>query len=137
MKKIFLSIALLTVAFASAENFRVQNENYSLNYIMNVNSFCKLIQMGDYETVKTLIADGVDINEKSAGLTPLMFAARHNKVKIAKLLIANGAKLNTKSDRKGFTALKWAEISNAKEAYVVIENALMEKKAKKKQRRFS
>ena len=139
MKKIILSIALLTVAFASAENeTSIINSNvYSSNYITNVNSFCKLIQMGDYETVKALVADGVDVNKKSAGLTPLMYAARHNKVKIAKLLIANGAKLNTKSDRKKFTALKWAALSNAKEAYVVIENALMERKANKKKRRYS
>ena len=94
--------------------------------------FCKLIQMGDYDTVKSLIEDGIDVNKKSTGLTPLMFAARHNKVEITRLLIANGAKLKVKSDKKGFTALKWAEVSKAKEAYAVIKIALEEQKVKKR-----
>ena len=89
--------------------------------------------MGDYDAVESLIKEGVDVNKKSNGLTPLMFAARHNKVKIAKLLIANGAKLKLKSD-KGYTALKYAEISNATEAKMIIKKALIAQKNKRKAR---
>ena len=44
------------------------------------------------------------MNEKSNGMSPLMFAARYNKVEIIKILLSNGAILNAK-DEKGFTAL--------------------------------
>jgi len=139
MKKLVLSIALLlSVILVSANNETSKNDIqvYVSNYITNVNSFCKLIQMGDYDAVKSLIEEGVDVNQRSTGLTALMFAARHNKAEIAELLIEHGAKLNAKSD-KGFTALKYAEISNAKEAYAVIEKAMKQQKMKKNKRRNS
>ena len=64
------------------------------------------------EMVEKLIALGEDINQKSNGKTPLQYAARYNRVEIAKLLLENGAKLNAKCD-KGYTALKYAELSKA------------------------
>lgn len=93
-------------------------------YSYKVSSFCKLIQMGDYAAVKALIEAGEDVNKKSNGLTPLMFAARHNKADIANLLIKNGAKLKVKSDKLKITALEFAKRSKAKDAMRVIENAL-------------
>ena len=91
----------------------------------NLNAFCRLIQLGQYNAVKLLVEDGIDIEKKSTGLTPLMFAARHNKVDIVKLLIDHGANLNVKSSSKRkFTAIKWAELSNAKESYVVLKKAM-------------
>ena len=90
----------------------------------STNSFCKLIQMGDYEAVASLIKAGENVNKKSNGLTPLMFAARHNKAKIAKLLIKSGAKLKTKSDRGNMTALDMAKRSKAVDAIKVIKEAL-------------
>ena len=98
----------------------------------SVNSFCKLIQLGDYDAVRNLIERGEDVNEKSTGLTPLMFAARHNQPKIAQLLIENGAKLNSRSEREGMTALQMAERYKANEAYEVIKNASDSKKKNKK-----
>ena len=92
--------------------------------------------MGDYDAVKALIENGVNVNQKSTGLTPLMFAARHNKVKIAQLLINHGAKIKVKSDR-GVTALKLAELSNAKETYEVIKTALDSQKNKRKNKKTS
>ena len=90
-----------------------------------LNAFCRLIQMGQYDAVKILVEDGIDIEKKSTGLTPLMFAARHNRVDIVKLLIKKGADLNVKSsDKRKITALKWAEITNAKESYVILEKAM-------------
>ncbi len=134
MKKIILAVALLAVVLVSAKNnnsLELKN-SYSLEYTMSVNAFCKLIQLGDFDAVKALIKEGINVNQKSMGLTPLMYAARHNKVNITKLLIKNGAKLKVKSDRKKLTALKWAELSNAKDTYAVLKNALVNQKKKKR-----
>ncbi|SDW37951.1 Ankyrin repeat-containing protein [Lutibacter oricola] len=136
MKKSILSIVLLlSVVLVSAKS----NVNETLLptktvYSTSVNAFCKLIQMGDFETVKSLIKEGEDVNRKSNGLTPLMFAARHNKAKIAALLIENGAKLKLKSQR-GITALKYAELSNAKDSYKVISEAISKNKKSKKRKK--
>lgn len=136
MKKLILSIALLSVILVSAKN-ETSNNNFKTTastYAMSVNAFCKLIQMGDVETVKTLIEDGIDVNKKSMGLTPLMFAARHNRVEIVKLLIKSGAKLKVTSDRKKISALKWAQLSGAKDAYAVIEMAIAGQKSRKRRK---
>ena len=93
------------------------------NKLYKVNSFCKLIQAGHYNAVKSCIDKGIDLNKVSNKLTPLMYAARHNRADIVKLLIEKGAKLKIKSS-KGYTALKWAKLSNATESYNLIYNAL-------------
>lgn len=62
----------------------------------------------------------VNVNEKSNGMSPLMFAARYNKVEIIKILLANGANPNSK-DEKGFTALKYAQLSNANDAVLILK----------------
>jgi len=80
-----------------------------------VNSFCMSIAKGDYETVKKLIDLGTDINKKSNGLTPAMYAAKYNRVDILKLLVEKGAKLDIKG-QKGMTAEKYAKVSNAQDA---------------------
>ncbi len=133
MKKLILSFVVLTFAIATVKGETIEKSEkvHSTYYSLNVNAFCKLIQMGNYDAVKALVEDGEDVNRKSTGLTPLMFAARHNKARIAQLLIDHGAKLKTKSDRGGFTALKLAELSNAKESYKVIKMAFDNKKKKK------
>ena len=86
-----------------------------------VNPFCISIAKGDIETVKKLIELGADVNEKSNGMTPAMYAAKFNRVEILKLLVENGAKLNVKSE-KGFTAEKYAEISNANDVLVYLKS---------------
>jgi len=137
MKKLILS-AVLLVSFVLVSAKEVPTEKLSSNYeITNptaVNAFCKLIQIGDYDAVKSLIEDGIDINKKSTGLTPLMFAARHNKAKIAKLLIANGARMKTKTV-KGYNALKLAELSGAKDSYKVIKEAMLHQGKNKKRKK--
>ena len=132
MKNLFLT-SLFIVALsvnANATNFSgnetsIENANSTNETlaVTNVNTFCKLIQMGDVSAIKNLIGTGVNINQKSVGLTPLMYAARHNKIEIVKLLIKNGAKLKTKSD-KGYTALNYAKMSKANDAYELIQKAL-------------
>ncbi|MFY0602886.1 MAG: ankyrin repeat domain-containing protein [Flavobacteriaceae bacterium] len=129
MKKLILPIiaclfavssinATSVVEFPNSKNLEITSYSYK------VNNFCKLIQMGNYEAVKSLIEAGENVNTKSNGLTPLMFAARHNKAKIAKLLIKNGAKLKTRSDKSRLTALDLAKRSKAVDAMKVIKEAL-------------
>lgn len=88
-----------------------------------INSFCKAIVQGDLDTVKKLISLGEDVNQKSLGKTPAMFAARYNRAEILKVLIENGADLTLKCDR-GFTVKKYAELSKAHDALNVIEEEL-------------
>jgi ankyrin repeat protein len=54
-------------------------------------------------------------------MTPLMTAARYNKVEIVKILLAQGAKPGIKNE-KGFTALKYAQLSNATEVAAILSN---------------
>lgn len=86
----------------------------------SVNPFCMSIVKGDLETVKKLINLGANVNEKSNGMTPAMYAAKYNRVEILKLLVDSGANLNTRSE-KGYKALKYAELSNAKEALTYLQ----------------
>ncbi len=86
-----------------------------------VNPFCISIVKGDIETVKKLIELGADVNERSNGMTPAMYAAKFNRVDILKLLVEKGAKLNLKSE-KGLTALKYAESSKANEALAYLKS---------------
>lgn len=88
-----------------------------------LNSFCKAIMQGDIDIVKRMIELGEDVNEKSLGMSPAIFAARYNKAEILELLIENGADITLECD-KGFTAKKHAELSNAVDALAVIENAM-------------
>jgi hypothetical protein len=128
MKKLILPMLLFFFAFSTVNATTNDDETKEVKseiiLVYNVNAFCKLIQMGDYDAVKALIKTGENVNEKSNGLTPLMFAARHNKAKIAKLLIDNGAELRTKSDTGNMTALDMAKRSKAIDAIKVIKEAL-------------
>ncbi|MGK0413317.1 MAG: ankyrin repeat protein [Polaribacter sp.] len=129
MKKIILSAIICLLMTSTSTNAITKKSEVKIKPIektyYDVNAFCKLIQMGNYEAVKTLIEKGEDVNKKSNGLTPLMFAARHNKSKIAKLLIDNGAKLKIKATNGArMTALEMAERSKAFDAVKVIKEAL-------------
>ena len=97
--------------------------NLTASVSYDVNPFCKAIMKGDVETVKKLIELGADVNEKSVGLTPAMFAARYNKAEILELLIDGGANLKLKSD-KGYTAKRYAEMSGATDALQVLKTAM-------------
>lgn len=95
--------------------------------ITGVNPFCISIVKGDLETVKKLIELGEDVNEKSNGLTPAMYAAKFNRADILKLLISKGANLKAKSS-KGITALKYAQMHKAIHTESILKNALSKKK---------
>jgi hypothetical protein len=129
MRNLILPMLVCLFTFSTVNatdgNFETNKEKVEIVKTYKLSSFCKLIQMGDFDAVKALIKSGEDVNKKSNGLTPLMFAARHNKAKIAKLLIDNGAKIKTKSDKGGqLTALQMAERSKAIDTIKVIKEAL-------------
>jgi ankyrin repeat protein len=124
MKKsvIYLGVALVAfanVAMASNQTSFVQPQ------IENVSSFATpltvAVSKGDLEFVKKLIEYGADVNEISEDLSPLMIAARYNKVDILKILLSNGANPSAKNE-KGFTALKYAQLSNATEAIAILKD---------------
>lgn len=136
MKKSVLIISVLVIAITfglsmntvSANNSVVSLSNFTItNAAFSVSPFCTSIAKGDLETVEKLIALGEDVNRKSNGMTPAMYAAKYNRVAILKLLIHNGAELNKKSD-KGMTAEGYAELSNAQEALEVISNFELSKR---------
>lgn len=128
MKKTILTLSL---AFMSLGGGLMANETRSnVKFASEISvaevelsSFCKAIMQGDIDTVKRMIELGEDINKKSLGLTPAMYAARYNKAKVLQMLINHGANLKIKSD-KGFSAKKYAELSNATDALVILEVAL-------------
>ena len=90
-------------------------ENEVVTFKAKVDPFCMAIVKGDIDMVKKMIALGSDVNESSEGMTPLMYAARYNRVEIIKLLKQHGANVKAKDD-KGNTALQFAKHSNAQEA---------------------
>lgn len=125
MKKpiIYLGVALVaftSVSLASNVNsLSTVKDRVEFNEI-TVNPFCIAVSKGDMESVKKFIEYGANVNEKSNGMTPLMFAARYNKVEVIKFLLSKGARLDEK-DESGFTALKYAELSNANEAIQLLK----------------
>ena len=124
MKKsiVYLGVALVAfanVSFASNLNsFSVSKIKVEINE--SITPLSVAISKGDLESVKKFIEYGADVNEKSNGMSPLMVAARYNKTEIIKFLISKGARLNEK-DENGFTALKYAELSNATEAVQLLK----------------
>lgn len=97
------------------------------NTVSGLSPFCNAILKGDLEAVKSMISLGEDVNEKSLGMTPSIFAARYNKAEILEVLIANGADIKVKCDR-GMGIKKYAEAANANEALAVIEKNWKKKK---------
>ena len=122
-KTVIISALALGVSFASLNATTTPANMDALEVVKtkpSVSPFCMSIVKGDIETVRKLIELGADVNEKSNGMTPAMYAARFNKVEILKLLVAKGADLKVRSE-KGLKAIKYAELSNAKEALAYLE----------------
>ena len=126
MKKtiIYLGLALVTFGNAAIANTVRTTSQFELaGEYKNSTPLGVAISKGDVATVKKLIEYGASVHEKCNGMTPLMIAARYNQSDIISLLISSGANLKDK-DEKGFTALKHAEASSAKEAIVVLKKAM-------------
>ncbi|MBU2899505.1 ankyrin repeat domain-containing protein [Maribacter dokdonensis] len=127
MKKVILTLCMVALTMGSTilaadKTSNATDSNTTLVKRVNISSFCKAVIKGDLETVKRLIDLGEDVNQKSLGMTPAMFAARYNKVDVLEILIDNGADLNLKSNQ-GYTAKRYAELSNATDALELIEIA--------------
>lgn len=90
--------------------------------VSGLTPFCKAIMNGDTATVEKMIQLGEDVNRKSLGKTPVIFAARYNQPEILKMLLENGADPTIRCD-KGYSAMKYAELSNATEAMQVLRQA--------------
>lgn len=133
MKKtiIISAIALcFSIVSVNATPLTATVKTYETVAFFKVNSFCVSIAKGDINTVKTLINRGEDVNEKSNGMTPAMYAAKYNRTEILELLIAQGANLKAKSD-KGMTALKYAKLHGAADTQAILEDALAKNKKRK------
>ena len=130
MKHPLIILLLMLTVGSSFANSSKNEKNLECIQSMHVqitkdlNPFCKAIVQGDLETVQKLLALGTDVNERSLGRTPAMYAARYNKVEILKLLIKYQADLSIKCAGKKFTALEYAQHANATEAAQVIEQAM-------------
>jgi len=138
MKNLFLTTALLLGLAVNAtpisNNSTVEDNLTITTIVTETDAFCTLIKRGNFESMKGMVAAGANINKKSIGMTPLMYAARYNRAEIVKYLIANGADLKIKSN-KGYTALKYAEISNAHDTYKIISDALEARKLEKRRKK--
>lgn len=123
MKKSVIYLGLAVVAFANvsmASNHKpaVKNQvEFSTYYGSPLNV---AVSKGDIEIVKKFIEYGADVNQMSDDMTPLMTAARYNKVEILKILLASGARPNYKNE-KGYTALRYAELSKATDAEAILK----------------
>jgi ankyrin repeat protein len=124
MKKSIVYLGLALIAFTNVSlastSTSFSNEKQEFLTYNTPSPLDIAISKGDIESVKKFIEYGVDVNELSNGLSPLMLAARYNKVEIMKILIANGARINAKSEN-GLTALKYAKLSNATEAFLYLK----------------
>jgi ankyrin repeat protein len=124
-KTIFTVTAFCTLLIATAVA-KTETSNNPTDVTTSIvkkepSTFCKAIMNGDINTVKRLIDLGEDVNSKSLGMTPAIFAARYNKVEILKVLIDNQADLTIRCN-KGWSIEKYAKISNAKDVLEVLKD---------------
>ena len=123
-KKSIIILGLALVAFANV-SFATNENSLSITKELVSNAptpLCTAIIKGDFETVKKFIEYGSDVNENFEGVTPLMLAARYNRVEIIKLLLEKGAKLDAK-DQRGNNALYYAVSSKSTDAIAVLKQS--------------
>lgn len=125
MKNSVIILGVALVAFANVSMAANHTTTVKENPIVVANYDATPLNVavlkGDIEVVKKFIEYGANVNEKSDDMSPLMTAARYNKVEILKVLLANGARPLDKNE-KGYTALKYAELSNATEAIAILKD---------------
>ena len=114
-----LSMLAVSATYATMPNNTSSNVIVSSTNNDQISSLCKAAMKGDVDQVRSLLATGEELNEKSLGMTPAMYAARYNQAEVLKVLLLNGANLNIKSE-KGYTAKEYAKMSNATEALAVL-----------------
>ncbi len=124
MKKTIIILGVALVGFTNLAGASTVSRAVTSTAIANYSNspLCNAILKGDLDAVKKFVEYGADVNEKSNGLTPLMFAARYNKIEILKYLLEKGADKDVKDD-KGYTAIKYAENSKSAEAVAFLKQA--------------
>jgi len=119
MKKSVAVLALaLSLSFPTLNASNFETLPITISVVENnakVSPLCMAVAKGDIEKVKQLLNNGINVNQKSNGMQPIHYAARHNRVDIIKVLITAGSDIHTPCD-KGFTAVRHAEKTNATEA---------------------
>lgn len=113
-------VAFTNVSLASNTSFRGDKSSIT-EQLFDATPLNVAISKGDVQIVLKFIEYGADVNERTEDMTPLMTAARYNKVEIIKILLAQGARSGDKNE-KGFTALKYAQLSNATEAVALLKD---------------
>ena len=87
MKKLILPMFLFFFAFstvnATNSDPKVKEVKSEITNIYKVSTFCKLIQMGNYDAVKALIIAGEDVNKTSNGFN-------NNSVQLHVFSLMNG-----------------------------------------------
>lgn len=121
---IYLGLALVAfanVSMASNQKLVVKEQVSLVSTFDDGTPLVVAVSKGDIEVVKKFIEYGANVNEKADDMSPLMTAARYNKSEIIKLLLAAGARPGDKNE-KGYTALKFAQLSNATEAIALLKD---------------
>nr|WP_294926873.1 ankyrin repeat domain-containing protein [uncultured Flavobacterium sp.] len=125
MKKSIVYLGMALVAFTNvslASNTSSRDGNNIIKQrLFDATPLNVAISKGDIKIVLKFIEYGADVNERTEDMTPLMTAARYNKAEIIKILLAQGARPGDKNE-KGFTALKYAQLSNATEAVAILKD---------------
>jgi len=141
MKKLFLIIFAFTISTFSAQELTdehkkmlkyddissfsklVNKENINACYPIENLSYSLLalaIKMNSSKVFQKLIDEKADLEKICDGKTPLMFAAKYGNLNIAKKLLENGAKKETKTE-KGYNALDYAKKYDQKEIITLLE----------------
>ena len=119
------------IVLALALGFSISNGNAShdiltsdLNEVIintvDVSPLSRAVATGNLEEVNKLIKAGANVNAKSNGMMPIHYAAKYNRVEIIKVLITAGSKIHQSCD-KGYTPVRHAQKSNAKEAEMFLK----------------
>ncbi|WP_347052614.1 ankyrin repeat domain-containing protein [Flavobacterium olei] len=129
MKKavIILGSVFIFTTQAKASNFNFPAENQIEHSIYGKSPFHLAISKGDIEAVKKFVLYGVNINKMVNNMTPLMVAARFNQFEIMQILVVNGADASIENSQ-GFTALQYAEYSNATKCITFLETSKQKRK---------
>lgn len=73
----------------------------------------------DVPMVRYLLERKAEPNRATWGRTPLSYAAAHNSVQAAEVLLAHEARVDSRDDFAGFTALHWAAATDSPRADLV------------------
>ncbi|MBF8148444.1 ankyrin repeat domain-containing protein [Winogradskyella sp. F6397] len=124
MKKTVIVLALalgFSMSNVNASNDLLTSDlNEVIVKTIEVSPLCKAVATGNLEEVNKLIKAGANVNAKSNGMMPIHYAAKYNRVEIIKVLITAGSKIHQSCD-KGYTAVRHAQKSNAKDAEMFLK----------------